>query len=77
MHSNVSFIQVAVHEDEYVSVVPIPVQVEQVKAIEASESVFESLVEATTLRLYRVDQETGEIAHVQTWTRDPAVAESV
>jgi hypothetical protein len=60
-----------------VSVVPIPLQVDQVKAIQSSEQVFDALIEAVTLRLYRVDENSGEIVHVQTWTRDADVAERV
>jgi hypothetical protein len=73
----VYYIQTAVHdEDGVVSVLPIPFAVSQVDAIEVSEKTFINFEgEARTLRLYRVDQESGEIVHVQTWTKDPAVAE--
>ncbi len=72
----ISYIQTVVHdEDGVVSVLPIPFAVSQVDAIEVSEKTFNNFEgEARTLRLYRVDQESGEITHVQTWTRDPAVA---
>jgi hypothetical protein len=74
----INYIQTAVHEDGIISVLPIPADIDQVKAIEMSEKTWELLEgEAQTLRLYRVVQESGEIVHVQTWTRDPAVAESV
>ncbi len=73
----VYYIQTAVHdEDGVVSVLPIPFAVSQVDAIEVTEKTFNNFEgEARTLRLYRVDQESGEIVHVQTWTKDPAVAE--
>ncbi len=73
----IQYIQTVVHEDGVVSVLPIPadVRIDQVKAIEVSEKTFELFEdEAQTLRLYRIDQETGEIAHVQTWTSNESVA---
>jgi 6-phosphogluconolactonase (cycloisomerase 2 family) len=73
----IQYIQTAVHEAGVVSVLPIPADIEisQVKAIEVSEKTWELFEgEAETLRLYRVDQETGEIAHVQTWTAVESVA---
>ncbi len=71
----ISYIQTVVHEAGVTSVLPIPADIDQVKAIEVSEKTWE-LFEGTveTLRLYRVDQTTGELVHVQTWTSVESVA---
>jgi hypothetical protein len=73
----IQYIQTMVHEAGIVSVLPIPTDfpIDQVKAIEVSEKTWEILDGTVeTLKLYRVDQTTGELVHVQTWTSVESVA---
>jgi hypothetical protein len=68
MHESFMF-SIAQHTDGGMSFAAPEVPVPELGAIDVSESAFEMIPTILTLRLYRVDAETGEPRLVQTWTR--------
>jgi hypothetical protein len=65
------FVQTAVYEDGNVVVSNPDIKVPQLVAIDGTEMAFTIMRSkgVHTARLYRVEPETGVLAHVQTWTR--------
>ncbi len=49
----------------------------QLAEIDDAEFIFSTFEDIRTVRLYRIDPDTVELIHVQTWTRDPDVAEAI
>ncbi len=70
------FVTVGFYADGSTAASSPNVEIPQLVAIATAEVVFETFDDVRTVKLYRVDTETQELVHVQTWTRDPAVAEA-
>ncbi len=63
------FVSTAIHQGGEVSTATAPMMVRQVDAIATLDVAFDIVTTIQTMKLYRVENETAELVHVQTWTR--------
>lgn len=69
MNETHKFIRTMRHASGSVSTVAPESAVTQLAAIDAADWRFENYRHIEIIKLYRVDPETAELVHVQTWTR--------